>query len=160
MCIVSLDKALSLHRLVYPGEIELLHVKLCWQLICNRLGSHVGGVNDSHPLLTKGYKAGPLSLILFFKFCSMISYVIKLWYLVWNCCGTSFSENHSDNWFKQNYWKINQVFIEIVQHKTYKWFHINILGIFCICKISASVFKLQQGAKIRMLRMFCLSIHW
>lgn len=44
MCIVSLDKALSLHRLVYPGEIELLHVKLCWQLICNRLGSHVGGV--------------------------------------------------------------------------------------------------------------------
>lgn len=97
MCIVSLDKVLSLHRLVYPGEIELLHVKLCWQLICNRLGSHVGGVNDSHPLLTKGYKAGPLSLILFFKFCSMISYVIKLWYLVWNCCGTSFSENHSDN---------------------------------------------------------------
>lgn len=78
MCIVSLDKALSLHRLVYPGEIELLHVKLCWQLICNRLGSHVGGVNDSHPLLTKGYKAAPLSLILFFKFCSMINFGI--WY--------------------------------------------------------------------------------
>lgn len=84
MCIVSLDKALSLHRLVYQGEIELLHVKLYWQLFCNRLVSHVGGVNDSHPLLTKGYKAGPLSLILFFKFCSdqaLVFGIELLWHI-------------------------------------------------------------------------------
>lgn len=97
MCIVFLDKVFFFYRLVYLGEIELLYVKLCWQLICNRFGFYVGGVNDFYLFFIKGYKVGFLSLILLFKFCSMISYVIKFWYLVWNCCGIFFSENYLDN---------------------------------------------------------------